>query len=154
MYLNHIRLIGNLGADPEIGTFQSGGKWMRFRMATERSWKNDAGEWQNETQWHNVDVLAGRVVERIEGQLKKGSRVQVDGALEYQKWTDKNTGQEREAAKVVVRIRDGAIEILQRPPKRDDRPAPNDPGAPPARSAGTGAPPPQKGSDLDDDIPF
>lgn len=153
-YANEVRLIGNVGSDPETGSFQSGGKWMRFRLATERSWKpKDSTEWQSKTEWHNIEVLADRVVERIAPLIKKGSRVQVEGALEYQQWQDKNTGQEREAAKVVVRIAGGAIELLHRPPKRDERPAPEEDGASRPRSSGS-APPPPKSGDLDDEMPF
>lgn len=80
-------LIGNLGADPEMRYSASGSPFLRFNVASNFRSKNQAGEWEDRTEWCRVTVTGARA-ERLGEMLKKGSRVFVDGRLEARPWTD------------------------------------------------------------------
>lgn len=84
---NSVQLIGHLGADPEIKTLESGLQIAKMRLATSDSKKNANGEWQEETQWHNV-IAWEAVAERAEKYLHKGSFVLVQGKLTNRNYTD------------------------------------------------------------------
>ncbi|MFN5333792.1 MAG: single-stranded DNA-binding protein [Bacteroidota bacterium] len=77
---NKVQLIGNLGADPEIKTLESGTKMARFNMATNESYRNAKGEKVTDTQWHQV-IAWGKSAELAEKFLFKGSEVVVEGKL-------------------------------------------------------------------------
>ena len=75
--VNKVILIGNLGADPEVRTFQNGGKVCNLRVATSESWRNkSSGERQERTEWHRV-VFRGRLAEIAAQYLRKGSKVYI-----------------------------------------------------------------------------
>jgi len=110
--LNKVMLIGNLGADPEVRTFQNGGKVCNLRIATTESWKDrNTGEKQERTEWHTVAIfnegLAG-VAERF---LKKGSKVYIEGQLQTRKWQDQN-GNDRYSTEVVLRGPNSVMTML------------------------------------------
>lgn len=110
--LNKVMLIGNLGADPEVRTFQNGGKVCNLRIATTESWKDrNSGEKQERTEWHTVAIfnegLAG-VAERF---LKKGSKVYIEGQLQTRKWQDQN-GNDRYSTEVVLRGPNSVMTML------------------------------------------
>ncbi|MFN9710414.1 MAG: single-stranded DNA-binding protein [Bacteroidota bacterium] len=77
---NKVQLIGNLGADPETKTFESGTKMARFNMATNESYHNSKGERVYETQWHQV-VAWGKMADLAEKYLTKGTEVAIEGKL-------------------------------------------------------------------------
>jgi single-strand DNA-binding protein len=77
---NKVQLIGNLGADPEVKTLESGTKMARFNMATNESYRNAKGEKVTDTQWHQV-IAWGKTAELAEKFLFKGSEVVVEGKL-------------------------------------------------------------------------
>lgn len=77
---NKVQLIGNLGADPEVKTFDGGRKMARFNMATNEAYRNAKGEKVTETQWHQV-VAWGKVAELAEKYLFKGTEVAIEGKL-------------------------------------------------------------------------
>ena len=113
--LNKVMLIGNLGADPEVRTFQNGGKVCNLRVATTESWKDrNTGERQERTEWHTVAIfnegLAG-VAERF---LKKGSKVYLEGQLQTRKWQDQS-GNDRYSTEVVLRGFNGTLTMLDGP---------------------------------------
>lgn len=86
-FKNRVQLIGHLGAEPELKSFEKGGKICRLRIATNESYKNNKGEWVDETQWHNVtlwDSLADRAMQ----QCNKGSYVMIEGKLMNRSYTD------------------------------------------------------------------
>ncbi len=87
--LNKAMLIGNLGSDPEIRSFQNGCKVANLRIATSESWKDkNSGEKKELTEWHRITFY--RKLAEIAGQyLKKGSQVYIEGKLQTRKWTDK-----------------------------------------------------------------
>jgi single-strand DNA-binding protein len=110
--LNKVMLIGNLGADPEIRSFQNGGKVANLRIATSETWKDrNTGERQERTEWHNVAIFSEGLVNVVERYLKKGSKVYVEGKLQTRKWQDQN-GQDRYTTEVVLRGFDGTLTML------------------------------------------
>jgi single-strand DNA-binding protein len=110
--LNKVMLIGNLGADPEIRTFQNGGKVCNLRIATSETWKDrNTGERQERTQWHTVAIFNEGIVGVAERYLKKGSKVFVEGQLETRKWQDQS-GQDRYSTEVVLRPYSGNLTML------------------------------------------
>jgi single-strand DNA-binding protein len=98
---NSVRLVGNLGADPEIKNFDSNSKQLaRFSLATTESYKNDKGERVTETQWHNL-IAWGSQAKFISTYLKKGDEVAIEGKLTNKNWVDKD-GNKRYVTEVVV----------------------------------------------------
>lgn len=77
---NSVQLIGRLGTDPQIRTFESGKKMASFSLATNESYTNNKGEKVDDTQWHNI-VIWGNKVDIAEKYLKKGSEIAVQGKL-------------------------------------------------------------------------
>ena len=100
--VNKVILIGNLGADPEIRSFQNGGRIATMRLATSESWKDrESGERQERTEWHTVTVAGDGIVGVVERFLKKGSKVYVEGQLRTRKWQDQS-GADRYSTEVVL----------------------------------------------------
>lgn len=97
--INKVTLIGHLGGDPEIRTLENGSTVGRFSLATNESYKDKEGNWQNKTEWHNV-ILWRDLAERAK-QLKKGSTVYVEGKISYRKYTDKD-GVEKSLTDIVA----------------------------------------------------
>jgi single-strand DNA-binding protein len=87
--VNKVILIGNLGKDPEVKRFEGGGAVAKFSVATTDAYKDKEGNWQDQTEWHDV-VVWRDLAERAEKQLKKGSKVYVEGKLTHRKYTDAN----------------------------------------------------------------
>jgi single-strand DNA-binding protein len=160
-------LVGNLGADPESRSLQSGSKVVNLRIATSESWNDrGSGERKERTEWHRVVIYNERLGEVAEKYLKKGAKVYLEGALETRKWTDQS-GQEKFTTEVVLRNFRGELTMLdgrsdgggmsegggyrsaaprtERAP-RAGTPAPASTGA--SWDSGRG------GGDLDDEIPF
>ncbi len=100
--MNRATLIGRVGRDPESRTFPSGDKVVSFSLATSESWRDKAtGERKEKTEWHNISVFndgIGRVADQY---VKKGSRIAIEGAIQYRKFTDKD-GNERTATEIVI----------------------------------------------------
>lgn len=140
--VNKVILIGNIGKDPEIRTFQSGGRVATFSIATSERWKDKStGEQKERTEWHKISVLNDSLVGIVERFLKKGTKVYIEGQLETRKYTDGN-GVERYVTEIVLRPYRGEITMLDS--RRDeDR---QDNGAS-TQSA-------YQHDDLDDEIPF
>jgi single-strand DNA-binding protein len=97
---NSVRLVGNLGMDPDVRNLDSNKKVARLSLATSESYKNDKGEKVTDTQWHNL-VLWGNQAKFAEEDLKKGDSIAVDGKLTNRNYTDKD-GIKRYVCEVVV----------------------------------------------------
>ena len=110
--VNKVILIGNLGRDPEVRTFQNGGKVVNLRIATSENWKDkNTGERRERTEWHSVAIFnepLGRIAEQY---LRKGSKVYIEGQLETRKWQDQS-GADRYSTEVVVRPFRGELTLL------------------------------------------
>jgi len=87
--LNKVMLIGRLGQDPELKYTQSGVAVVNFSVATGMKWKDQEGNWQEKTEWHNITAWRG-LAETCANYLKKGSRVYLEGRLETDSWEDEN----------------------------------------------------------------
>ena len=110
--LNKVMLIGNLGADPEIRSFQNGGRVANLRIATSENWKDkNTGERREKTEWHTVAIFSDGLVNVVERYLKKGSKVFVEGKLQTRKWQDQN-GQDRYSTEVVIQGLGGTLTML------------------------------------------
>jgi single-strand DNA-binding protein len=110
--LNKVMLIGNLGADPEIRSFQNGGKVANLRIATSETWKDrQTGERKEKTEWHTVAIFTEGLVGVVERYLKKGSKVFVEGKLQTRKWQDQN-GQDRYSTEIVIQGLGGTLTML------------------------------------------
>ena len=139
--LNKVQLIGHLGADPEIRSFQNGGKVCNLRLATTERWKDKDGSQQERTEWHTVAIFSEGLVNVCERFLSKGSKVYVEGQLQTRKWQDQS-GADRYSTEVVLRGFGGTLTMLdgksEGSPSRSQRPQTRDVYA----------------DDLSDEIPF
>lgn len=155
--VNKVIIIGNLGRDPEIRTFQNGGRVANLSVATSESWRDrTSGERKEKTEWHRVVIFNEKLVEVVEKYLRKGAKVYLEGQLETRKWTDQS-GAEKYTTEVVLRPFRGELTMLD---SRGGSGGGGDLGgnggsepddAPPAPRSGGGR---QKSGPLDDDIPF
>ncbi|QYJ06827.1 single-stranded DNA-binding protein [Qipengyuania flava] len=110
--LNKVMLIGNLGADPEIRSFQNGGRVANLRLATTETWKDrNTGERQERTEWHTVAIFSEGLVGVVERFLRKGSKVYIEGQLQTRKWQDQS-GNDRYSTEVVIRGLNGTLTML------------------------------------------
>ncbi len=110
--VNKVILIGNLGADPEVRTFQNGGKVCNLRIATSENWKDkNTGERREKTEWHTVAIFSEGLVRVCEQYLKKGSKVYIEGALQTRKWQDQS-GNDRYSTEVVLSGFNGTLVML------------------------------------------
>ena len=165
--VNKVILVGNLGADPEVRSFQNGGKVVNIRIATSETWRDKAsGERKERTEWHSVAIFNENLAKVAEQYLKKGSKVYVEGKLETRKWQDQS-GADRYTTEVVLRAFGGELTLLDgrgdRPGGGDERSYDEAPasggraasGGGGARSGGYGGAPAGGGrGDMDDEIPF
>ncbi len=142
--INKVTLIGNLGADPEVRRLEGGATVARFSLATNENYKDKEGNWQTQTEWHNV-IAWRELGERVERQLKKGMLVYVEGRISYRKYTTQD-GQERYVTDIVA----NTIRILE---KREGAPEARFPSAESAMPPST-LPPAADAPRPDDDLPF
>lgn len=161
--VNKVILIGNLGRDPEVRSFQNGGKVCNLRIATSETWKDrNTGERKERTEWHSVAIFQEGLVRIAEQYLRKGSKVYIEGQLQTRKWQDQS-GQDRYSTEVVLQGFGGTLTMLDGrdggssggfgggggggsadPMGYDDR----------GDSSGGGSGSPAPSRDLDDEIPF
>ena len=100
--VNKVILVGNLGADPEVKSFQNGGKVCNLRIATSESWKDRmTGERKERTEWHSVAIFSEGLVGVAERFLRKGSKVYIEGQLRTRKWQDRD-GNDRWSTEVIA----------------------------------------------------
>lgn len=110
--VNKVILIGNLGADPEVRSFQNGGKVCNLRLACSESWKDrNTGERQERTEWVTVAIFSEGLVNVAERYLKKGSKVYIEGSLRTRKWQDQS-GNDRYTTEVVLQGYNGTLVML------------------------------------------
>jgi single-strand DNA-binding protein len=168
--VNKVILLGNLGRDPEVRSFQNGGKVVNLRIATSETWRDKAtGERKERTEWHSVAIFNENIAKIAEQYLRKGSKVYVEGQLETRKWQDQS-GADRYSTEVVLRPYSGSLTLLDGREGGgggggDERGGgyPEDRGYGDERGSGGGGSAPRSGggggggggrSDLDDEIPF
>src|SRR5690554_3867129 len=158
--VNKVILIGNLGRDPEVRTFQNGGKVCNLRIATSERWRDKAtGENRERTEWHSVAIFSEPLARIAEQYLRKGSKVYLEGQLETRKWQDQS-GQDKYSTEVVLQNFNSSMVLLDGRGEgsgdvggggggfRGVRESPGG-GRPPAGNAPAFEP-----GGMDDDIPF
>ena len=97
---NKVQLIGHVGNDPEIKTFDGGKKLAKLNVATNESYKNEKGEKVEETQWHGL-IAWGKTADIIEKYVVKGKEIAIEGKLTHRSYEDKN-GEKRYVTEVVI----------------------------------------------------
>lgn len=110
--LNKTYLIGNLGQAPEIRVMQDGREIASLSLATNSSWKDKQGEWNQHTEWHRVTVFQDFYVSWIKNSVKKGDTLLVEGKLSYSEWEDNKSKTKRKGAHIVVYGREGRIHLM------------------------------------------
>ena len=147
--VNKVILIGNLGRDPEVRSFQNGGRIANLSLATSETWKDKAtGERRERTEWHRVVVFNENLVGVAERFLRKGVKVYIEGQLETRKY--EKDGRETYTTEVVLRPYRGEITILESQSTLPPNGAPDDYNRadPPRERAGS------QPMGIDDEIPF
>jgi single-strand DNA-binding protein len=162
--VNKVIIVGNLGADPEVKSFPSGGRIANLRIATSESWTDrTTNERKERTEWHSVVLDNDNLVRVAEQYLRKGSKVYVEGQLRTRKWQDRD-GNDRYTTEVYVGRFKGELALLDR---REGGGGGgyggDDYGSAPARSPAGGGmggggfgskPAASFPDDMDDDVPF
>ena len=150
--VNKVIIIGNLGRDPEVRTFQNGNKVCNLRIATSEKWRDkNSGERKERTEWHSVAIFSEPLAKVAEQYLRKGSKVYIEGQLETRKWQDQS-GNDKYSTEVVLRPYSSTLTML-------------DGGSNDDSGGGYGAPQQQQhrsqqpsrylnDENLDDEIPF
>ncbi|WP_024341007.1 single-stranded DNA-binding protein [Bradyrhizobium japonicum] len=151
--VNKVILVGNLGKDPDIRTFERGGSVANLSIATSESWRDkNSGERREKTEWHNIVVKQEGLVGVVEQYCRKGQKVYIEGQLQTRKWTDRS-GVEKYTTEVVLQGFNCKLVMLDRGGDRgedDDR----GPASPGTRSSSGHQQQYQRNDDLNDEIPF
>jgi single-strand DNA-binding protein len=161
--VNKVIIVGNLGKDPEVRTFPSGGRVCNVTIATSDRWKDkQSGEMKEATEWHRV-VFNDRLAEIAGEYLRKGSQVYIEGSIRTRKYTDKD-GVEKYATEIRADTMQmlGKREGMGSPSSHDDggyddaprRSAPPSRAPAPAGQRPAASKPASGFDDMDDDIPF
>lgn len=146
--LNICTFTGRLGADPEVRSFQNGGRVCNLRMAVSDSWKDkSSGERKERTEWVSVAITNDGLVGVAERFLRKGSRIAISGQFRTRKWQDQS-GNDRYSTEIVLPPFGGSLVMLDSAPDRGERKRGYDDQQ---QSGGWSGSNPD---DLDDDIPF
>lgn len=101
MYLNKVYLYGNLTRDPELKSLPTGNKVTTFSLATNRVYKDQAGNKKEQVEFHNI-VVFGRQAETSAQYLKKGQGVMIEGRIQTRSWDDKTTGEKKYRTEIVA----------------------------------------------------
>ena len=109
--VNKVILVGNLGADPDARTLNSGGEVVNMRVATSESWKDRDGNRQERTEWHNVVIFNENLGRVAKSYLRKGSKVYLEGQLQTRKWQDQS-GNDKYTTEVVLQRFRGELVLL------------------------------------------
>ncbi len=139
MSLNKVMLIGNVGKDPEIRHLENDSVVASIALATTERYRDKNGEWQEQTEWHNI-VCWRALAERVEKYVKKGTQLYVEGRIKTNNWVDKE-GQKRYSVEILA----DSVQLLGK--RQDSQPATQ-------TIQQIVAPSGSYGEDLPDDLPF
>ncbi len=155
--VNKVILVGNLGADPEIRSLNSGDRVANLRVATSETWRDkSSGERKEKTEWHRVVIFNDNLVKVAEQYLRKGSKIYLEGSIQTRKWADQS-GVEKFSTEIVLQKFRGELTML------DGRGDNEGAGAGGGYASGgfssgpraqSSAPREDFSADLDDEIPF
>jgi single-strand DNA-binding protein len=133
--LNEVRLIGNVGKDPDIRTTQDGKEVASFTLATSDVWKDKlTGEKKERTEWHKIVVFIPQLVSVIKNYVKKGTRLYICGSLQTRKWQDQSNI-DKYITEILLQSHDSKLMLLSGTNKEENGVVKSD-------------------DDYDDDIPF
>jgi single-strand DNA-binding protein len=154
--VNKVILVGNLGADPEIRSLNSGDRVANLRVATSESWRDrSSGERKEKTEWHRVVIFNENLVKVAEQYLRKGSKIYLEGSIQTRKWADQS-GVEKFSTEIVLQKFRGELTMLDG--RGDSEGAGEGGGYSGGFSSGpraqSSAPREDFSADLDDEIPF
>ncbi len=157
--INKVILLGNVGKDPDINYIQPDVPLAKFPLATDESFKRNDGEWENRTEWHNV-VAWRNTAKYVEGRIKKGMQVYIEGKIQTRKYEDQN-GQEKYITQIVAQIiriinKRGMDDDTQQnqPPQAATDDAPKKENVPPQNESAPNEDPFSEENNEDDDLPF
>ena len=153
--INKVTLVGNVGNDPEIKTFQNGNKVVNISLATSERWKDkETGEMKSNTEWHRVAIFNAILADIVEKYVKKGSKIYIEGQLQTRKWQDSN-GADKYTTEIVLQNYRGELLLLDRVSENSINSF-EDQGKPPAHKINDGSNETLKKEldNLEDDIPF
>ncbi|PPR27034.1 MAG: Single-stranded DNA-binding protein [Alphaproteobacteria bacterium MarineAlpha9_Bin4] len=112
--INKVTLVGNVGNDPEVKTFQNGNKVVNLSLATSERWKDkESGEIKSNTEWHRIAIFNVLLADIAEKYIKKGAKIYLEGQLQTRKWQDSN-GVDKYTTEVVVQNYRGELVLLDR----------------------------------------
>ncbi len=112
--INKVILVGNVGNDPEIKTFQSGDKVANFSIATSESWRDkESGEQKSVTEWHKIAIFNTGLIDIAERFIKKGSKIYIEGQLQTRKWQD-SSGTDKYTTEIVLQKYRGELVLLDK----------------------------------------
>jgi single-strand DNA-binding protein len=148
--INKVILIGNVGNDPEIKSFQSGDRVVNFSLATTENWKDkQTGEQKSITEWHKVSIFNAGLISIAEKLIKKGMKIYIEGQLQTRKWQDAS-GTDKYSTEIVLKQYRGELVLLDKLEQRNTLNNGNQAlGNDKPLESFTG-----KSPELDDDIPF
>jgi len=120
--VNKVILVGNVGSDPEIKTFNNGGKVANFSLATTEKWRDKkTQEYVSKTEWSKISVFSEGLVSVIERYVKKGVKLYIEGRLQTRKWTD-SSGNDKYITEVVLKGYGGTLVLLDGSNANADKP--------------------------------
>ena len=99
--VNKVLLLGNVGKDPEIRSTAGGTIVASFSLATADRQKDQQGNWQDKTEWHNL-VAFSRTAEIVRDYVKKGTQLYIEGKIQTRSWDDKESGQKKYRTEIIV----------------------------------------------------
>jgi single-strand DNA-binding protein len=99
--VNKVILLGNVGKDPEIRSTAGGTIVASFSLATADRQKDQQGNWQDKTEWHNL-VAFSRTAEIVRDYVKKGTQLFIEGKIQTRSWDDKDSGQKKYRTEILV----------------------------------------------------
>ena len=150
--VNKVILLGNLGADPDVRSLQSGGKVASFSLATSKRWKDkNTQEQKDKTSWHKIVVFGDGLVDIIEKYVKKGSKIYLEGELQTRKWQDQE-GKDRYTTEVVLQGYNSNLTLLDS--RNSNVPKDDNSTSQVENQNAIDTNQSSNSNDLDDDIPF
>lgn len=145
--INRAILIGNVGKDPEVARLSNGKSVAKFPLATSESWKDQSGERQERTTWHNIVIFNEGLVKIVEQYVHKGSKLYLEGAISNRSY--EKDGQTRYVSEITLQGFNGSLTMLDS--RTDSQP---NTGGNDYADQSTGNKSYQGGGDIDDEIPF
>jgi len=152
--VNKVILVGNVGSDPEVRSFNNGGRVCNFSLATSENWRDKAsGERREKTEWHRVAVFSDGLVGICERYVKKGTKLYIEGKLQTRKWQDRD-GNDKYTTEVVLQGFNSNLTLLDSRGSGSGGGDYMDQSQSGGQRSAAAMEGPKENFDLDDEIPF